>query len=337
MKKGADTTTHSGIAQIMHRTICSYELNADELFQQVGLVSPDTLTSQDRVLAIAMQKLWRLAVEKTGDQAFGICFAQHTHPMALHGLGFSWMASDTLLDAFQRLVRYYRLITTAGEIILDEIPEGYRVWHKLPAPKGVAAPASLDAGMALFVQLCRIVKGTEFSPSAVYLQREKPAETSAFDSFFACPVYYDQDENQLVFKSDVFTAKLPGANPQLARANDQVVIDYLREFDKQDIVSQIRASIIEYLPSGTPSQEDVANSVHMSTRSMQRKLNEKGTSFKTIVETIRKELAETYLKEGARSIGEVTYLLGFSEPSNFSRSFKKWTGMTPIDYQMKYA
>ena len=163
------------------------------------------------------------------------------------------------------------------------------------------------------------------------------SDTSRFDTFFACPVYYDQDENYLMFNADVFTAKLPGANPQLARANDQVVIDYLREFDRQDIVSQIRASIIEYLPSGTPSQEDVATSVHMSTRSMQRKLNEKGTSFKTIVETIRKELAETYLKEGARSIGEVTFLLGFSEPSNFSRSFKKWTGMTPNDYQLKYA
>lgn len=333
----SEVTTHSGIAQVMMRTLESYGLDAQALFAQAGLAAPTGLGSQDRVQAVAMQKVWRLAVIHTNDEGFGIRFAQQMPPMALHGLGFSWMASDTLRDAFKRLMRYYRLITTAGEIILDENEKGYRVWHKLPAPKGVAAPASLDAGMAIFIQLCRLTKGIDFCASQVYLQREVPENQRAFDEFFRCPVIYDADENFLLFNKEVLNAPLPGANPELARANDQVVIDYLKAFDKQDIIGQIRASIIEYLPSGPPSQDDIAGHVHMSTRSMQRKLQEKGTSFKTIVETIRQELAENYLKDTSRSIGEVTYMLGYSEPSNFSRSFKKWTGMTPNDDQLQHA
>lgn len=335
MINNPQVTTHSGIALVMKRTLEGYGLDANALFAEAGVGSPDSLGSQDRVAAVAMQKLWRMAVEASGDEAFGIRYAQNMHPMALHGLGFSWMASDTLKDAFRRMVRYYRLITTAGEIVLDKKDGGFKVCHKIPAPKGVAAPASLDAGMALFIQLCRITKSDDFCASEVHLQRLRPVDTEPYDAFFSCPVHYDSDENYLVFNSEVMNAPLPGANPELARVNDEVVIRYLQAFDKQDIVGQIRASIIEYLPSGTITQDNIANQVHMSTRSMQRKLQEKGTSFKTLVETIRQELAETYLRDTSHSINEVTYLLGFTEPSNFSRSFKKWTGMSPADFQVR--
>ena len=334
-----NVTTHSGIAQMMMRTLRSYGLDTEALFAQVGLASPTSFTSQDRVEAVAMQKLWRLAVEQTADEAFGIRFAQQLHPMSLHGLGFSWMASDTLKDAIKRLVRYYRLITSAGEVVLEETTEGYRLCYRYPAPKGAAAPASIDAAMAVFIQLCRLAKGDEVQPLRVELQRPTPQAnaTHSFDTFFQSPIQYDCDENCLFFEAAALEASLPNANPELARANDQVVINYLKAFDKKDIVSQIRATIIECLPAGTPSQEQVASLVHMSTRSMQRKLQEKETRFKAIVEDIRQELAETYLKDPQRSVGEVTYLLGYSEPSNFSRSFKKWTGISPAEYQVRFA
>ena len=100
-------------------------------------------------------------------------------------------------------------------------------------------------------------------------------------------------------------------------------------------MSQIRAIIIEWLPSGTPTQEKIASDVHLSPRSLQRKLSELGTSYKVLLDDIRKDLAQHYLRESDRSIGEVTYLLGFSEPSNFARSFKRWTGVTPQEYQQQ--
>lgn len=330
-------TTHSGIAQMLNQTIKHYGLDPQPLFTKAGLEAPESLGSEARLRAVAMQKVWHQAVEATGDEAFGITFAEQIQPMALHGLGFSWMVSDTLKDAFLRLVRYYRLISTGGEIVLQEEHEQYRLWYKLPGPRGIAVPASIDAAMALFIQLCRLTKSSEFKPTRVELQRPKPTNTAKFDAFFQCPIAYDSPDNSLFFSRSLLNEPLPNANPALARANDQVVIDYLKQHDKQDIISTLRALIIENLPSGTLDQNRIASELHMSARSLQRKLRERDSSFTQIVENVRKELAQSYLRDAARSVGEVTYLLGYTEPSNFSRSFKKWTGLSPAEYQNRYS
>ncbi len=95
----------------------------------------------------------------------------------------------------------------------------------------------------------------------------------------------------------------------------------------------MRAFVIERLPVGIPSQEMVADSLYMSVRNLQRKLQVEGNSYKQILDDVRQQLAEQYLKEKQRSIGEITYMLGFTEPSNFTRAFKRWTGLSPQVYQ----
>ncbi|GEA13542.1 AraC family transcriptional regulator [Alteromonas sp. KUL49] len=331
-----NVTTIGGVPQTLFQTIQSYGIDPAPLFEQVGLNTPTPNSNQDRVQSVALQKLWRMAEQVTQDDGFGIRFTAHSNPMTLHGLGFSWIASNTLLDAFNRLVRYYRLISTAGEVVLEEQEATYCVWYKLPVGKGIAAPASLDAAMALFVQLCRFTKGAQFSPSRVELHRNTPKNREAFTDFFNCEITFNGEENRLYFSKEVLREPLPSANEELARVNDQVVIDYLKVHDKADVLSQIRAIVIDLMPSGTPSQDDVAKLLHVSTRTLQRKLAEKHTSFKAILEGIRQELATSYLKGAERSIAEVTYLLGFTEPSNFSRSFKQWTGETPNEYRARH-
>ena len=111
------------------------------------------------------------------------------------------------------------------------------------------------------------------------------------------------------------------------------VVDYLARFDRDSLTMQVRSRIIERLHDGTPNQETIAQSLNVSLRSLQRKLNDEDTNFKTLLESTRRELALHYIRETHRSLGEITYLLGFSEPSNFTRAFKRWTGVSPIVYR----
>jgi AraC-like DNA-binding protein len=317
----------------MAQTLARYGLDARAMFEAVGLDPAAFGTADSRVASVAMQQLWRNAVAESGDDAFGLAYAETMHPAVLEGLGFAWIASSTLRDAFERLVRFYRFIVTAGEIVLEEAGDELRLCYRTPGPAGAAAPASLDAALAIFVQLGRFTKDPHFKPIRVESQRSQPADTLKFDTFFGCPVEFGREENVVVFDSTSLDEPLPTGNPELARANDQVVIDYLGRHDQESIVSQVRAAIIDWLPSGAPSQERIAEAVHMSSRSLQRKLSAAGLTYKALLDDLRKEIAQQYLAGSGRSISEIAYLLGFSEPGNFARSFKRWTGQTPQEYQ----
>jgi AraC-like DNA-binding protein len=115
--------------------------------------------------------------------------------------------------------------------------------------------------------------------------------------------------------------------------NDQTVVDYLARFDRASITMQVRSKIIAQLPEGVPKQEDIAGTLHVSVRSLQRRLKSEQTSFKHLLNDTRKALAVQYIRESYRSLGEITYLLGFSDPSNFNRAFKRWMGETPSRYR----
>ncbi len=318
---------------MMARALQAHGLQADAVFAEAGLDLAAQAGADQRVAAVAMQRVWRRAVELSGDEAFGLGFARQMHPAALQGLGFAWVASDTLRDAFQRLVRYYRMITTAGEVVLEDLGERLRLLYRVPGARGAAAPASLDAALAVFVQMCRFTKDDDFRPARVELQRGAPADRAAFDGFFRCEIEFGAADNALYFDRASLEEPLPMASPELARANDQVIIDYLKRHDAGDIVTRVRAGIIDWLPSGAPSQEEIANSLHTSPRTLQRRLGEHGLTFKELLEAIREELARQYLSMPGRSVSEVAYLLGYSEPGNFTRSFKRWTGLTPQQYQ----
>ena len=150
---------------------------------------------------------------------------------------------------------------------------------------------------------------------------------------FGPSIEFEADTNRLCFDKTLVLAPLATAHPELARLNDQTVIDYLARYDRSNITMQVRSQIIEQLPDGRPSQGEIAFNLNTSLRSLQRRLHEEDTSFKELLNDTQRELALSYIRDSNRSLGEITYLLGFSEPSNFTRAFKRWTGQSPAEYR----
>lgn len=317
----------------MFRTLQSYGVDAAPIFSEAGLGVTPAIQADQRVDSVRMQEVWKTAETVTRDPAFGLRFAQHLHPGSFQGLGFSWVASSTLYEAFLRLVRYYRIIATAGAVELEESPRTLSLVYHTPGDGKQAATVSMDAALATFVQLCRFTKDPDFGPLQVSFRHAEPGDCAPFDDFFGCSVIFSADRDALIFDRSMMDEPLPMANPELARANDEVIVAYLKRHDKSDISNSVRACIIECLPSGAPSQGMVAASLNMSPRTLQRKLQGIDQSFSELLEVIRKELAEQYLSAADRSIAEVAYLLGYSEPGNFARSFKRWCGVTPQQFQ----
>ena len=111
------------------------------------------------------------------------------------------------------------------------------------------------------------------------------------------------------------------------------MIEYLAKLDQDHITQKVKATIIDQLPSGSATDEIVARALYMSSRKLQRQLQRAGTTFNTLLNEIRQDLAQKYLREEDTSMTEIAFLLGFSESSAFSRAFKRWVGVSPSEYR----
>jgi AraC-like DNA-binding protein len=216
---------------------------------------------------------------------------------------------------------------------LEELDDhfAFRI-HPLMARSKVPDEA-VDAGLATFVSMCRTSYGDDFHPLRVETQRPEFDDPAPFIEYFHAPVEFSAPDNILYFSKESLEAHLPTANPRLARVNDRIITQYLAQFDKGSTAMRVRARLIDLLSAGNVTQQDVADSLHMSLRTLQRKLSQEGTSYKELLDETRRELANQYLRQATLSVSEVTYLLGFSEPSNFARAFKRWTGRTPSEFR----
>jgi AraC-like DNA-binding protein len=328
-----EITTIGSVAALLAETLMDCDVDPAPLFARAGIELSVTHDPDARIPTRRMLDLWALAIEATGNPCIGLHAARHFQPAMLHGLGFAWLASDTLLDALGRLVRYSRLINSIVRFRIQEQPDTTALVAVIPDVFPNYVPAGVDLGMAVFLHMCQITVGQKLLPSHVVLQRPEPPCSAEFTRTFGASIEYGAQDNRLCFDSESLSMPLKTANPELARINDQTVVDYLARFDQASIAMQVRSKIIEQLHDGIPKQESIADTLHISLRSLQRRLREEETSFKGLLEDTRQALARQYLRENHRSIGEITYLLGFSEPSNFTRAFKRWTGQTPAEFR----
>jgi AraC-like DNA-binding protein len=329
-----EVTTIGSVAGLIAATLRARGCDPKSLLVAAGIDLQRMTDPNARVPFPRMQQLWKLAVEASGDPCLGLSAARQFQPAMLHGLGLAWLVSDSLLDALGRLARYSRLINSALHFQLEEDPDSIRV-TVLPEMRPPDFEfAALDLGMAAFLRMCQITAGGPVLPRHVSLWRPTPPCADQFEAVFGPSIEFDAPVNQLSFDREVLMRHLASANPELARINDQVVVDYLARFDRDSIAMQVRSKIIHQLPDGIPSQEAIADTLHVSLRSLQRRLKEEDTSFRDLLEETRQQLARQYLRDGRRSIGEITYLLGFTEPSNFTRAFKRWTGKSPAQYRL---
>ena len=164
----------------------------------------------------------------------------------------------------------------------------------------------------------------------------KPDPADAYERFFGCPVQFGAEENAFVLSAKDADRPLPSANRQLAAVFDRMLTEELARLDKSDVVSRLpcggaRAAC----PRAKATAEDTAKRLHMSPRTLQRKLAEANTTYLQLVDDTRKDLALRYIEDPRRSVTDITFSLGFSQPSAFTRAFRRWTGLSPSDYRAK--
>jgi len=329
-RQGDVPTTMGTWVQAIVRALDGHGINGSELALQAGISPRVVRNGDERAPQPAVTRLWQLAIEATGDPCFGLQVPRFLSPVTFHALGYAVLASPNLKAALVRMIRFQRLISDATEQRLDVAGDRYRFVIRRLSPLGPPDEA-IDAFLCVGARTFRVLSGeVRLDPLALILRRPEPQPSDLFHKIFRCPVTFAGDEDALVYARKDVEAPLPYGNAELARQNDDIIAEYLARTGRTgSLAERVHALVVERLPDGGPTEVDIARLLCFTTRTLQIKLGQEGTSYKAIVNDAREKLAREYLRQGRYSIKEVAFLLGFADAATFTRAFRRWTGQSP--------
>ncbi|MFL6212159.1 MAG: AraC family transcriptional regulator [Pyrinomonadaceae bacterium] len=316
-----DAAAHAGVAP---QALC----------RAVGL-DPDLIADPDNRIPFAqLVALYEHAAQLTGDDAFGLHVGERTSPTLFDVLGYVVINSPTLGAALDRLVRYHAIWTDGAIFTLTEA--GAQVWLSYDYVAGVATPRRHDCEMTLAINVVftRRLISIDWQPRVVSFQHPQPADIAEHKRIFRAPVHFNQPRNELVLDRALLALPIARADAGLYALLDRHAQELLARLpQRDDTTAQVRRLLNNALSGGDPNITAIARQLGLSARTLQRKLRTEGTAYQDVLDDMRRELAQRYLRERDMAVCEVAYLLGFSGPSAFHRAFRRWTGVTPKEFR----
>ena len=330
-----EPTTISSAARLIGETLQEdYGIDPAPLFEDCDIDTSLFVKPGSRIPFSKMSELWIAAVDATSDPGFGVKVGSRVVPSDLYVLGHAWLASKTLLDAFHCTSRFIRVLSTIGNSI-DIRREGDRVVITDTFADRIVEPqqAAKDAGTLAWLRLCDAVTRATVRPLRVVLPQAADASPVDYEAIIGCPVEFSEDTETWEFLADDVEQPLTGSIPDVADAVEQIASNYISSLDEGAVAHEVRQMLIQMLPSGRSDQDTIASRLYRSRSTLQRQLGAEGTSYREILDSTREALAEKYLLSGDYTQAEVAFMVGFSDQSNFARAFKRWTGMSPGEFQ----
>lgn len=280
---------------------------------------------------------WRRMLESAArhlhDPVLGLHVGATITAAHLGPLGYVLLASSSMTAAMERYMRFQRLVHDVspvrhyfdgGAVVLE--------WNSESRAMGLLAN---QCGMAAVVQFARNITGTEIVPEDVHFVEPLPDDVGPYADFFRCPVLFGQAATRIRFAVTLLGLPLRRHDPALAAMLERQVQAMLAELPQKDHVEQdIRQLISRHLLQGELALDRIAEELHLSGRTLRRRLEERGWNFRGLLEDTRRRMAEDYLRDPRLALPEVALLLGYSEQSAFNRAFLRWTGMTPRRWRM---
>jgi len=311
-----------------------YGIDPSPIFAQAGIPLGAPESPQQRYPLSKIRELWALSVAASGDASIGLKTGMYAKPAQFYAFGYSWMASSTLHGALQRLIRYYQLLSTASvQVRLTELDDSYALAAIFPEESTSPPKEGIDCGMTALLALCDVVAEKEIRPIRVELTCPATVHPAAYREALRAPIKFDAEVGTFYFDKETLQEPLQHGAPDIAKVTDRIADQYIETLDPHKVASQVRRLLIALLPSGKTDQELVSKRLNRSASTLQRQLHAEGLSYRDVLESTRRSLAQDYLRDQKHSQAQIAYLLGFSDQSNFSRAFKRWTTMSPKQFQ----
>jgi AraC-like DNA-binding protein len=279
---------------------------------------------------------WRALLERAAgaldDPQLGLRLGRSITPAHLGVIGYVLLACGNLGAALQRLEQYQRLVYDVNP--MRTLAEGGSVVLEWGVEQGRPGPLADETAIAALVQMARDLSGRRFAPQEVSFVNPAPASLKPYRDWFGCPVRFGQPHTTLRFPAHYLALPLRQPDAALLALLERQADALLAELPGSDDYEQsVRRCIVRLSREGEVSLERIAAELHTTPRTLHRRLEARGRNFRGLREDTRRRLAEDYLRDPRLRLAEIAQLLGYSEQSAFSRSFRRWTGETPRQWR----
>ena len=315
-----------------------------DLMEERGIVRSDVMRGA-HLNANALQDLdqfitfsqYRTILENgarlSEDPLLGLHFGQRLNITGHGELGVAAFSCKNFYELLRLSSRYLRIIGPFTRLEVVETEERVELRQDFTVPVGDMGAYLVDIAFGIYSSIAETMFHSPPDSLHLYSKYASPVHASLYARELPYNIDWNHSWNGLSISRELAFQKHAMANPTTARHYEQRLADLLNRTHKKSeaILPKIR-KIISAEPGVIPALEDVADQMHISARTLNRRFQEIGTTYKEIVAEVRKDLSLNYLRSGQFSIDEISDLLGYSDPSNFGKAFKTWTGFSPSQY-----
>ena len=247
------------------------------------------------------------------------------------------MYSQTLEASVNNAIKYSKLISDALECSLEITEDHYSVIYQenpnWKVQQAYAKKQILDLALLSNVKSLAAYTQHQYYPVRIDFNYERPKSLREYYRLFNCSLKFNQPRAQILFEKQIIYRHSKQIEYRLLESIKAKVTNEIDNLDlENELIYRLKKSILNFKPYRI-SVDEAANELNLSSRTLQRKLKVLHTSFKKVEYDIQLKLAKTYLEENQKSVDEISYLLGFSECSAFTRFFKSLTSLSPLEYR----
>ncbi len=278
--------------------------------------------------------VYRNLLALSGDPTIGLKLGEPFVPQRYGLFGYALLSATTFRHALTLAEKFGRL--TFSFYTLRYGVTGNKAWFSFSEPppfEQQLVDVYLDRDMSAARVDFGEILGIPFPVEEVYLTHDGHCRQQRYRDYFGCDVYFAADEAKFVFDSATLDTPLPQSDPESSSHFQQQCRLLLAKLSAQGhFVDDVRMLIISR-PGYFPDIKYMAKKMDMSVRTLRRRLKEEGTSYRQIMDEIRFELAREYLANTRLPVVEISVLLGYTEPGNFSHAFRRWCGQSPRSWR----
>jgi AraC-like DNA-binding protein len=307
-------------------------VRAGEVLRRAGL--PQRHLDQPRVLLRTEEwfAFWRTVGEVSSNPAMGLLLGTESKPERFHPMGLAALSTENFGAAIDQMARYKQL-TCPEEILQERDHEEWSIQFRWLLAEEPEPPILIDCCFAWVLSIARVGSGARLSPLRVELLQPRQ-HFKVIERHFGCVVACEGHRNALVFRASDAQRPFVTRNAELlALLAPQFEEELKRQNTDENFSERVRVAIQQKLTGRRPTIDDIADSLHLSSRTLQRRLQDEGYNFQRVLEESRHQLARHYLNNSGLELNEAAYLLGYEDGNSFVRAFRGWEGVPPARWR----